>query len=111
VGLSYKNLSFLGEKERLLWLLLRMQCYIKWCQYQSNSTEQLNQHMQRRTSGIFESITDCITDDTSFVGIALLAKDGGMGVMEVDDLTCVVYTQIVSLDIFLGIVPCAAAVV
>src|SRR6266705_5150640 len=63
------------------------------CQHQRDRAQQLDEHMQRRAGGVLERITHRVAHDRGLVGGAALP------------------TVLAGLDVLLGVVPGAAAVV
>src|SRR5260370_40910538 len=60
--------------------LKRVQCYIQRSKHQGNRAEQLNQHVERWTGGILETITDSIDNHACPVRLTLLTQDSAVGV-------------------------------
>ena len=69
-------------------------------QHQRDRGEQLDEDVERRAGGVLERIADRVADDGRRVGLRALAEDVAVLVLEV-----------ARLDVLLGVVPCAAAVV
>src|SRR5579884_1128840 len=90
---------------------LRMQCYVERRQHERNGAKQLDEHVERWASGVFEGITNCVADYTSFVRFALLTENGTVGVKTLNHLALSIDAQVASLDIFLGIVPRATTII
>src|SRR3989442_3239205 len=88
-----------------------MQEDVQGRQHQGNRAEQLNQHVERWTSGILERITDGITNHTGLMRLTLLTQDSAVRIKTINHLTFRVHAQVACLDVLLRIVPRTTTVV
>src|SRR5579872_4577336 len=88
-----------------------MNCDIEGRKHKCDRAEQLDQHVQRWACGILERIADGIANYTGLVRLAFLTQNSTFRIETANHLAFSVYAQVASLDILLGVVPRAAAIV
>ena len=103
--------SHLSQKSLHRLLMHHMQEDVERGQHEGDCAEQLDQDVQRGASGIFERIADGIADDAGFVASLFLPRMVPLDRRGATTSPSAFTRRITGLDILLGVVPGAAAVV
>src|SRR5579863_714462 len=89
----------------------RVDVHVQRSQYQGNCAEQLDQNVKRWACRVLEGIANGVADHACLVRFALLTLDGASSVEAINHFALGVGAQVASLNVLLGIVPRATAIV